>query len=131
MSSNSLICQVVDLPPFGEILDSFKEMRRHSPVTISFRVEGTFFGRDSVDHQAVKFVPTCIRVAFDPQYEVPQYEVEGWIFQAEPERVWARLVLLCGDEADYLEGDIRRLAPCEELGMAPSDWSRPSRPVDD
>jgi hypothetical protein len=123
MSSNPEVCQVLDLPPLAEIIECLTRTRRHQPATITFAVEVTFLGEDSPTHKLMKFVPALLRVTYVPDCEAPQYELEGWMVWDEPRRVWARLRLITSDSGEFSEGDIRRLAPGEELGTVPSDWS--------
>jgi hypothetical protein len=113
----------VDNPPsVGQIVNAMRESRYNCPKALPLEVHAVQFGWTSAQDLAreddvltVLVVPTTLRVTYVEDYEVPEYEFEGWVL-GPGEKPWVRGALRTADDGEIQECTIYTLEPGKELG---------------
>ena len=111
-------CSEVETPPTcNEVFDCLRFSRRHDPRTIRIKVRKHLLAlKNSPEELTVQLVPTNLRVILDSDWELPDYELDGWLLESGTPRLWLRLHLRTNDDGEIVEATAFALHPSEELG---------------
>ncbi|SRR6266516_1261934 len=109
-------------PTISQIIQAMCTSRSSSPKALELEVHAVQFGwmePGNADDDTIKIlvVPTAVRVVYIEDFEIPDFEFEGWVLE-HPDQPWVRGALRRSNEGGVEECTIyvHVLEPGQEMG---------------
>ena len=110
-----------DTPTLEAFFDAMKQGTRHCPRGVEMLMEAKDVGMEDTGGEIiVQIVPTLIRSVVVDEYELYEYEFEGWILgDYGPDRIWVRGDLQTGDDIPgvIFEAHVHVIRPEDALSV--------------